>query len=385
MGRWGPTAFVLAGLALIDHHCHGVVPDVADRDAFELLVNEGFDPPPAGTTHIDAPAGLSVLRWCPPILGLAAMASAKDYLARRAELGGDEVNRRLLGACGLEAMYVDTGYRSAELLDVAAMGEAAGAVARPVVRVEAVMESLAAREVEAAVFPAALQEALWKATEDAVGLKSIVAYRGGFELDPERPSHDEAVEAAGGWFRQLPSAPYSAPRVVDPVLLRLGLWTAAAVAAERGMPIQLHSGFGDPDLTIHLANPSVATWFVRATAGLGVNVVFLHCYPYHREAAYLAAVMPNAYFDLGASLNYVGPGAPSLMAEALELAPFSKHLFSTDAFGLPELYLAGTMQFRSSLAAVLDGWVAEERCTADAAERIARMIGRENALRIYPP
>lgn len=117
---------------------------------------------------------------------------------------------------------------------------------------------------------------------------------------------------------------------------------------------------------------------------MGVDVVFLHCYPYHREAACLAAVFPNAYFDVGEALNYLGPSAALLMAEAMEIAPFSKQLFSSDAFGLPELYMTGAMQFRKALGAVLDGWIAENQCTPKEAERIAAMIARDNALRIYP-
>jgi hypothetical protein len=33
---------------------------------------------------------------------------------------------------------------------------------------------------------------------------------------------------------------------------------------------------------------------------------------------------------------------------------------------------------------MLDAWIADDRCSADDAERIARMIGADNALRIYP-
>jgi hypothetical protein len=72
------------------------------------------------------------------------------------------------------------------------------------------------------------------------------------------------------------------------------------------------------------------------------------------------------------------------MADALEVTPFTKHLFSSDAFGLAELYVAGAAQFRETLGKMLDGWIAEDRCSADDAERIARMIGHDNAVRIYP-
>ena len=115
-----------------------------------------------------------------------------------------------------------------------------------------------------------------------------------------------------------------------------------------------------------------------------MNVVFLHCYPYHREAGYLAAVFPHVHFDLGSALNYLGPSAGQLMAEALELAPFTKQLYSSDAFGLPELYYLGAVLFRRTLGGVLERWIAEDQCSEDDAKKIVGLIGRENAERIYP-
>jgi predicted TIM-barrel fold metal-dependent hydrolase len=212
-----------------------------------------------------------------------------------------------------------------------------------------------------------------------------VAYRGGFGIDPTRPPAADVTAAAGRWLAGIAAAgPDARIRVEEPSLLRLGLWTAVDIARERGMPIQAHAGFGDPDLDIDQANPALLTSFLRLLDPLDVNVVFLHCWPYHREAGYLAAIYRNAYFDLGATLHYAGPQAIGVMADALEVTPFTKQLFSSDAFGLAELYVAGAAQFRESLGKVLDGWIADGRCGADDAERIARMIGRDNALRIYP-
>jgi predicted TIM-barrel fold metal-dependent hydrolase len=168
------------------------------------------------------------------------------------------------------------------------------------------------------------------------------------------------------------------------VLLRHGIWAGAELARDRRLPLQVHAGWGDPDLTIHLANPALLTDLVRALGRLPVNVVFLHCYPYHREAAYLAAVFPHVHFDVGSALNYVGPSAEGLLAEALELAPFTKQLFSSDAFGLPELFYLGARLFRRALAGVLGRWVEDDQCSPPEALRIARLVGRDNALRIYP-
>jgi hypothetical protein len=380
-----PATQVLDALPLVDDHCHGVVREVADRVAFESHINEGFDAPPAGASHFDTPIGLAVRRWCPPVLDLEPHASPEAYLERRAELGSQEANRRLMAASGIGTLLVDTGYRSTEILDYEEMGKLAGVPAREVVRIETVAEEVAADGPPAAGFADAFATRLADRAREAVGFKTVLAYRGGFGIDPTRPPEADVLAAAGRLLSGIAAGETGGRvRVEDPVLLRLGLWTAVDIARERGMPIQAHSGFGDPDLDIHQANPALLTGFLRLLDPLDVNVVFLHCWPYHREAGYLAAIFRNAYFDLGAALHYAGPQAIGVMADALEVTPFTKHLFSSDAFGLAELYVAGAAQFRETLGKMLDGWIAEDRCSADDAERIARMIGHDNAVRIYP-
>lgn len=366
-------------LPLVDHHCHGVVPGDLDRRSFEGFINEGFDPAPQGTSHFDAPVGLAIRRWCAPVLELPTLPSPDRYLARRAELGAEEVHRRFLRSAGLETLLVETGYTAAaDVLSPAVMGSLAAAPAHEVVRLEAVAEAVARGGVEAAAYPDAFARSLEAAAAAAVGLKTVVAYRGGFGFDPTPPSTREVVDAAARWLSKDPP-----PRVEDPVLLRHGIWTGAELARDRGLPLQVHAGYGDPDLTLHLTNPSLLTDLVRALGKLAVDVVFLHCYPYHREAAYLAAVFPNVHFDVGQALNYTGPSAGRVLAEAMELAPFTKQLYSSDAFALAELHYLGAVLFRRNLGTILGSWVRRDECSAAEADRIAELLGRANARRIY--
>jgi uncharacterized protein len=366
-------------MPLVDHHCHGVVPGDLDRRSFEGFATEGLDPVTEGTSNFDSPVGLAIRRWCAPVLELPPLASPDDYLTRRAELGAEEVHRRLLRSIGLEALLVETGHLAAGLLGPAAMGSLAAAPAHEVVRLETVAEVVARQGVDAAAYPTAFARALEEEAAGAVGLKTVVAYRGGFKLDPTPPSTREVVDAAGRWLSKR-----GAPRLEDPVLLRHGIWTGAELARDRGLPLQIHAGYGDSDLTLHLANPSLLTDLVRALGQLKVDVVFLHCYPYHREAAYLAAVFPHVYFDVGLALHHTGPGAAQVLAEALELAPFTKQLYSSDGFALAEFHYLGALAFRRGLTAVLDDWVRREECSAADSDRIAELLGRANAHRIYP-
>ncbi|MEV7924506.1 MULTISPECIES: amidohydrolase family protein [unclassified Kitasatospora] len=370
-------AGALALPGLVDHHCHSVVAaDLAD-DTLAGLLTESDRPPAPGCSPFDSALGLAVRRWCPPALGLPAHAPAADYLARRRELGGAEATRRLLAAAGLDTCLVDTGLTTAAGLPLLPLGElaaAAGAVVHEVVRLESVAEAVAG---PAESWPQAVGEALAAAAAGAVAVKSVLAYRHGLAAPAERPARAAVVAAAGAWLRG------GRGRLADPVLLHHLLWTAVDVCAGLGLPLQLHTGFGDPDLTLHRADPSLLTGFVRAAEPSGVPLVLLHCYPYHRQAGWLAQAFPTVYTDLGLTASYTGPRVAAVLGEMLELAPFGKLLFSTDAYGLPELYLVGAAQFRYGLGAVLADWQAGGACSAADARRLARLVAADNARALY--
>ncbi|MDR0358413.1 MAG: amidohydrolase, partial [bacterium] len=185
LGGLGVTGVVeRVPVALVDHHCHGVVAADLDRFALEDLLTESYFPPAAGTSTFDAPLGLAVRRWCAPVLDLPALAEPEAYVERRLELGGAEVNRRLLRASGTGTLLVETGYRPRDVVSPAALGELSGAEVREVVRVEAVAEQVREGVTSGRAFVEELPGALAARASQAVGLKTIVAYRGGFAFDP---------------------------------------------------------------------------------------------------------------------------------------------------------------------------------------------------------
>jgi uncharacterized protein len=379
----------VAAQPLVDHHCHGLLRSSGDLAG---LLNEADGAATAAGTPFDSLAGLALRRWCPPLLGLPPHASPESYRDRRAALGWDEVSRRFLGASGLAALCVDTGYTPADLLSPGETASLAGAAAFEVVRLEQVAESLARSGVAAADFPDAYRRALSERVTTpsfgitVVGFKSIAAYRVGLELDGRRPGDGDVAAAASRWLGAAAGAAGGTdagggtpPRLADEVLHRFFVWCGA----DLGLPIQFHVGYGDRDIDLHRCNPLLLTGLLRALEPTGVPVMLLHNYPYHREAGYLAQVFPLVYADLGLATHNVGARATALLGEALELVPLRKFLFSSDAFGLPELYYLGTLLFRRALSAFLtDRLDASDMSYADA-ERITRLIGAENARRAY--
>jgi predicted TIM-barrel fold metal-dependent hydrolase len=368
----GPVHDTLAGVRLVDHHCHGVVTADPDRPAFESLLTEG-EPWP-GISPFDSPVGVAVRRHCAPLLDLPRHAPADMYLARRAELGAREVNRRFLTAAGTGVFCVDTGYTPARLTTPRQLAEAAGADAYEVVRLESVAETVAAEGVE----PDAYAETFCAAAEKAVrrpgvvAVKSVAAYRTGFDLDPVRPSDSDVTEAARHWLAD-------GGRLVDPVLVRHLLWTAV----DLGLPLQLHTGFGDADIRLHRVDPTLLTDWLHLTAGT-IPVLLLHCWPYQRQAAYLAAVFERVYLDVGLTLHHVGPArARAILAEALEITPFRKLLYSSDAYGVAEFYHLGALAFRQGLAGLLQERVDADELSLPDAQRIAVWAAGDNAHRVY--
>lgn len=249
----------------------------------------------------------------------------------------------LMRAAGAEVLLVDEGYPPADAtVTTEELAALAGCPARPILRIESLAGKAAGGLTSASV------KRVRAARDDGyVALKTIAAYRGGLELD----------------------------RL--PVAVRKTLINALDANAGTGapLPVQVHTGFGDPDLQLPRASPAHLQPLLERYPD--TPFVLLHCYPFVREAGWLASVYPNVFMDLSLTIPLVA--RPSCaMAEALELAPVSKLLYGSDAVRTPELYLLAAVWWRDALAEVLPGLL-----SAEAAEAAARMILRENAIGLY--
>ncbi|HTT54160.1 MAG TPA: amidohydrolase family protein [Streptosporangiaceae bacterium] len=368
----------ISELGLVDHHVHPALATDLDAAQFEELITESDRPVPAGMTQFDSQLGMAIRRWCAPVLGLEPFAPAAGYLAQRAALGGAEVTRRLLRASGTSHFLVDTGYLRAGMLGLDGLAEVAGARADEIVRLETVAEqAVLAGDGSAGGFAGRFAEALAELVPGAVGLKSIVGYRYGLDFDPVPPTRVEVTAAAGRWLHQIEVT--GQVRVTDPVLLRHVLWAGLS----HRLPLQLHTGFGDPDADLRRCDPLLLRGFIERAEATEVPIMLLHCYPFHRGAGYLAMAYPHVYLDVGLAANYLGARATAVVAESLELAPFGKVLFSSDAWGPPELHYLGALLWRRATARVLGGWVAGGEWDEAEAFRVAAMIGGGNARRVY--
>jgi hypothetical protein len=318
----GPFREVLSGIPLVDHHAHGILrAPPATLDEFRGLFSESPDPRQwphvaTGLTYRRAIAALAQHFGCEP--------DERAVYEHRLASDPAEYAASLLRATNTELLLVDDGYPPTDVGTTwDELGELADCRAAPVLRLETRGEHAA-------------DETATARDRGYVALKTIAAYRGGLDRVSEHVvAALEANEATG------------AP-----------------------LPVQVHCGFGDWDLHLWRADPSYLKPLIERFTG--TTFLLLHCYPFVREAGWLAHVYGNVYFDLSLTIPHVSRAAPAL-EEALELAPVSKLLYASDAARTPELYLLAATWWRDAIADVLPD-----------DEAAARMILRDNALSVYP-
>lgn len=364
-------------IGLVDHHTHGIVRGVVSAADYAFMLDESDRPDAAAVAGLDTQVGFAVRRWIGPLLGLEPHAPVEHLLERRLAMTNEAAAALLLPRAGIDRLIVETGFRGDELVPPDELGRLAGAPASVVVRLEALAERIALDGSTAAGFADTVRARIaGELARGAIGLKSIVAYRHGLDIDPARPSDDEIAGHAGAWLREV-DATHRA-RLVDPVILRFLLWAAVDTAR----PLQIHTGYGDPDLDLRRADPLLLTDFLRSTEGR-CAILLLHTYPFQRNAGYLAQMFAHVHLDVGLAVNYSGARASAVVAESMELAPFSKILYSSDAWGLPDLHLLGAILFRRAMSRVLGEWVAVGDWSLADAQRVVRLVAAENAERVY--
>jgi predicted TIM-barrel fold metal-dependent hydrolase len=210
-------------------------------------------------------------------------------------------------------------------------------------------------------------------------MKSVIAYRTGLHVEPVGRSEAKAAfksvhERArrDGWLR-----------IASKPLLDYLIVAAVEEAARQEVPIQFHTGLGDPDLDLTLVDPA-ALRLLFADMYRAAPIVLLHTgYPYVRSMAYLAAMYPNVYADFGEVQLFVAGDLREIARELLGLAPASKILFSTDASLVPELYWLGALAGRRTFAQVFAEHIAEGLLDERTALGMAEMIFWRNSERVY--
>ena len=370
----------LTTVPLYDHHAHGLSREAIWRQApLEPYFSEADDPELLARFGRDNLPFRRGLRDLAAFYGCAPTVDA--VLEARAGRDYPGLVQGMFAEANIGHWLIDDGLWAGELLgveDCAAM--VPGLPVRRIVRLETELAGMVEQHDRASSVLAAFAEHLTALAPQVAAFKSIAAYRTGLAIGQPPPAQ---VERAFSAVRRavVPGRP---PRLAAKPLIDAMLWAALPVAAATGTPVQFHTGFGDPDLDLRLANPLHLRPLFEATALRGLTVVCLHCYPFVREAGYLASVYPGAYVDLGLTVPYASVHAMrTALHEAMHLAPVTKVLLSTDAQRTPETFWLAARWGRRVLAQVLESTAADGDLSIGEAEWAASRILFANAAELY--
>ena len=364
-------ALELDRIPIVDNHCHSLLrQQPQDDDAFRIHLTESYIPEIA-RDHV--PTTILYRRAMMELATLLDCEPAPDAVhAARRERGVEWLAREIATRANFKTWLIDTGYGAETTYTLDELRKVAPVRVEEVLRLEPLIERLI---LESSAGFESFLEAYRGAIADLrsrgiVGMKSVIAYRTGLHV--EDISKDDAARAFAEVRDQAARA--GKLRIESKPLLDHLIVVAVEEAARQGVPIQFHTGLGDPDLDLTLVDPA-ALRVLFSERFRAAPIVLLHTgYPYVRSLAYVAAMFPNVYADMGETILFAAGDATGIYRELIGLAPATKLLFSTDASLVPELYWIGARVGRQALARVLDEHIADgilnEATALDWAERM---------------
>ena len=357
-------------IPIVDNHCHSLLRHQPTTDEqFRIHLTEStfeeiaLDHVPTTLLYQWTLRELAVLLDCEPTPDAV-------HAARHAR-GLEALTRDVVQRANFKTWLIDTGFGGDGVYPLDALRDLVPCRIEEIIRLEPLIERLILEATGFDGFVEAYRAAISDLrSRSIVAMKSVIAYRTGLHV----AAVDRADAAAA--FASVHDEATRAGRLrIDskPLLDHL-IVIAVEEAAHQGVPIQFHTGLGDPDLDLTLVDPA-ALRLLFSDRFRAAPIVLLHTgYPYVRSLAYLAAMFPNVYADMGEALLFAAGEAAGITRELLGLAPASKLLFSTDASLVPELYWVGARLGRRAIGRVLDEHIADgaidERVALDWAERM---------------
>jgi predicted TIM-barrel fold metal-dependent hydrolase len=372
-------AFDFSALSVVDNHLH---PYVIRHEGSRYAPLNSFLGMPgedeAALAHRDA---MLYQRWA--TRQLAAFLGVEPFpevVAEARAAQGDERAwaERLFRDQNIEALVVDTGYPQPPV-DMTGYAAMTPAQILTIYRIEPAIKVLLDEGVGWDEFVRRFDEGIERAIRDDgyLGLKSIIAYRTGLEIDIAHES-DEAGRA--GLKQALANANdvFASKALRDHLLLR-----ALRHAVALRVPFQIHTGIGDRDIVLERCNPALLNPVLKREPYRDARVILIHTYPYVAEASWMAAALPNVWMDLSEGVPFALTAADRIFATALELAPINRILYGSDAFAGPEQIWLGARIAKAALARVFTDLLHKDLVTEEDARDAARAILAGNARVLY--
>ncbi|AIY06818.1 putative metal-dependent hydrolase [Planococcus sp. PAMC 21323] len=291
---------------------------------------------------------------------------AADYGAYTKELFGD---------VQLEGAIMDFGYPQPPLKRED-FEKLSGSKIWEISRIETIMVEFGKEGLEFNEFVRRYRERLSEnlSKPGVVGLKTIIAYRSGLEI------MDMNEEEARKGYKEFVENDRSPAKSLRDYCFHIAM--EECTAADKFMHI--HTGIGDGEVVITKASPSYLLDTLRLEKYKDTKVHLVHGgYPWMEEAAFIVSILPNVYMDISLQNPFTGHGVERIISQVLELAPFGKVMYGSDAFTVPEMNWMGAKLFVECFERVLNDWVEKDYMDSEKARYIGEMILYRNFENIY--
>ncbi|XP_022888646.1 protein fluG isoform X2 [Olea europaea var. sylvestris] len=364
---------------LVDAHAHNIV----DLDSTVPFLNCFTEA--TGDALSYAPHTINFKRSLKEIAELygseLSLPAVQEY---RTRCGVESITAKCLKAARISAVLIDDGLELHKKHDIEWHKNFIPVVGR-ILRIEHLAEKILDERSPGGTawtldsFTEVFVGKLKSLAKEVFGFKSIAAYRSGLEIN----TNVSRMEAEGG-LNDVLRAGYPV-RITNKNFIDYIFMRALEVALHFDLPMQIHTGFGDKDLDLRLANPLHLRSLLEDSRFSKCRVVLLHAsYPFSREASYLASVYPQVYLDFGLAVPKLSfHGMLSSVKELLELAPMKKVMFSTDGCAFPESFYLGAKKAREIVFGVLRDACMDGDLSISESLQAVKDIFAENSNQLY--
>ncbi len=311
---------------------------------------------------------------------LKSQDSDVSVIKRRNERAADfrEYVRSLFDDAKIEHLFLDNGLESVNF--EAFRGYAPGHLHR-VLRIEPVLKRLLESSKTFGELSNSFDEAISTAVKNGgfAGFKSVVAYRTG--LDISASTETDARRSFRAFREGDEPMEWFGPRVKP--LRDYFLGHVAERARKLGVFLQIHTGIGDTDIVAERCDPLLLKNFLKTESVSKIPVILIHGgYPYTPEAAWLANVFSNVFFELSTPLPpYFMPAlSKARFREALEMVPTTRLVYGSDAHDIPEMHWLSAKLAKRAIADAMGDLISDKVLDEDDAARACRGILSSNAL-----
>lgn len=275
----------------------------------------------------------------------------------------------------LQGLIMDFGYPTPPL-DRKEYERMSGTRVWEIRRIEQVMTDLRSKRLHFEGFVEAYRSELQQSLSrgEVVGLKTIIAYRSGLEVA------EMDGEVAARQYEQFLDDDRAVAKAFRDYCFHIAMEECTAV----GKFMHIHTGIGDGEVVLPKASPSFLLDTLRLEKYKDTKVHLVHGgYPWVEEAAFIVSILPNVYLDISLQNPFTGHGVERIISQVLELAPFDKVMYGSDAFTVPEMNWMGIKLFVECFERVLNDWVEKDYMSREKAIYIGEMVLYRNFEKAY--